>query len=714
MNEAAQSLLGPHLSRLLTPAERRELSGWVEDLPEQGGELALLCRNSTFRASFWASFPDGLEGRALISVGVSPAASDAIQLRRLEQAVEGREIGIYEHDHVIDQVYASEATREHYGLGDKVDLQVPDFTACVVEADRESFVAAVAAAHSPTGNGRFDHTNRSWGPDGQMRWVHSVGWSYFGEGEDGERRVLRTVGSTKDVTDEVLVQNRQRRLSAALESSPDVVALARRDGTLLYANASGRKSLGLAPGQSVDALRICDLLPSSGIEQLVQALLPGLEENGVWEGDLDLRGPDGVIPCSVVLQLHPADLPWLESFISVQARDLSEKLELEAQLLHSQKLEAVGRLAGGVAHDFNNLLSVIQSSLYLLREDGPDAPTADEYLEDIHRAAESAGRLTSELLAFSRRQVLRPRPLDLNESVSKLERIASRLLGADVDLRVELGELGALTRVDPGRLEQVVLNLLINARDAMPDGGVVVLETQRVILDEEYARTHSEVVPGPYLLLTVSDNGVGMDAETQRHIFEPFFTTKAVGRGTGLGLATVFGIVRQSGGHIWVYSEPGRGSSFKIYLPVHAEGAGDAIEAEPVQPRPSAGERVLVVEDDPGLRRLVVEVLGRGGYRPIAANGPLEALAIVRSGVPVDLVLTDVVMPQMSGKDMIDALAAEGHALKALYVSGYTENTVVHHGVLQAGTHFLSKPFAPVQLLEAVGIALAAEGAGAG
>ncbi len=363
----------------------------------------------------------------------------------------------------------------------------------------------------------------------------------------------------------------------------------------------------------------------------------------------------------------------------------------EEQLRQSQKMEAVGVLAGGVAHDFNNLLSVILCYADLSRSKLSPDDLLREDIEEITKAAKRAADLTRQLLMFSRQQVLEPKVLVLDDVLASMEKMFQRILGADVDLVFLPGSSLGRVRVDPTGLEQVIMNLIVNARDAMPQGGKITIETGDVLLDDEYAKHHLGVTPGPYVMLAVTDTGRGIDRATQARIFEPFFTTKAKGKGTGLGLSTVFGIVKQSGGSIWLYSEPGRGTTFKVFLPcvdepTHVVPAFDA----PLTLR--GAETILLVEDDDQVRAVTSSLLQRSGYQVIEARNAGEALLQSEKHELIDLLLTDVVMPRMSGPELAKRLAANRPDLKVLCMSGYTDDSVVRHGVLDATMAFLQKP----------------------
>ena len=384
-------------------------------------------------------------------------------------------------------------------------------------------------------------------------------------------------------------------------------------------------------------------------------------------------------------------------------RDITDQQELEERFRQSQKMEAVGRLAGGVAHDFNNLLTVMLGYSDVLLQ-GLEPGPLHEATQEVRRAGERAAALTRQLLAFSRKQTLVPEVLDMGDVVSGMSTMVERLIGEDVKVSVVVSPGLGRVKADRGQLEQVVMNLAVNARDAMPKGGSLTFELQNVELDDAYTATHAEVEPGPYVLLAISDTGTGMDAETQKRIFEPFFTTKEAGKGTGLGLSTVHGIVHQSGGAIDVYSEPGRGTTFKVYLPRFAGDAAVPRAVSGIHPALAAGsETVLVVEDEAAIRQLTKLILQKAGYTVLLAESPVAAERIAGSHPgPIHLLLTDVVMPGMRGPELAERLLRLRPDLRVLYMSGYTDDAIAHHGFLDAGTEFLQKPFTPNVLLRKV------------
>ena len=436
------------------------------------------------------------------------------------------------------------------------------------------------------------------------------------------------------------------------------------------------------------AMTILEIRPREDVERLLAHVRreTGSTVPGVWRH----QRKDGSI-IDVEITAGRMDFDGREAAL-VLAHDVTERLRLEQRLAQAEKMEAIGRLAGGVAHDFNNLLTVISGYAAIL---GDEVGEREELVQITH-AAEQATSLTRQLLAFSRRQVLHPRVLDLNEIVGGMESMLGRIIGDDVQLAVRLCEGGARVEADHAQIERVVLNLAANARDAMPQGGRLMIETARVDLDEDAVEAHGEGSPGPHVVLAVSDTGAGMDDEVRRHLFEPFFTTKGSAAGTGLGLATVFGVVKQSGGSIYVYSEPGRGTTFKIYLPAAAVVEQDAPAPAPAEPQ--RGERgdetIVVVEDDAGLRDLVRLMLEGCGYSVLTAeSGEHAARLCAEHPGGVELLLTDVVMPEVSGRVLADRLEALFPALRVLFMSGYSDEAVFGNGLIRPNTAFIEKPF---------------------
>jgi two-component system, cell cycle sensor histidine kinase and response regulator CckA len=491
-----------------------------------------------------------------------------------------------------------------------------------------------------------------------------------------------------------LFQKSEKLVLALLESASQAVISIDQTGRIVLANRRAEEMFGYSR-EELSGARIEILLPESKRSGHTRDRdryfrQPHARPMGIGMDLSGVRKDGKEFPVEVSLSyVEVEEGLFAIAFVS----DISQRKQLEDQLLHAQKMEAVGRLAGGVAHDFNNMLTVISGYNRMILDELSTLDPLRGFAEEILKAADRAAALTQQLLAFSRRQVMQPRVMSVNAVIAQTEKMLRRLIGEDVELVFGLDAAAGNIKADPGHVEQAIVNLAVNARDAMPAGGRLNIETANVHLDENYARTHMGVIPGDFVMIAVTDTGHGMDAETRRRIFEPFFTTKEKGKGTGLGLATVYGIVKQTGGDIWVYSEPQRGTTFKLYFPRVTEAPAEAGAGElaPVDP---AGETILVVEDEKSVRDLTVRMLQRLGYRILTAASGSEAVEISNAHTgAIHLLLTDVVMPNMSGRQLADALSLSRPDMKVLYLSGYTENTVLHHGVLEAGVEFLPKPF---------------------
>jgi PAS domain S-box-containing protein len=517
--------------------------------------------------------------------------------------------------------------------------------------------------------------------------------------------LLEAIASLTDITQrrrvETALRNTSDTLSALIQASPLAIFAFDPAAKLTSWNDAAQRLFGWKVSEVLG-----HPLPAIAPEQL-----PEFREchRAVLEGrsflDLEVRWQkrDGT---SVTLSLALAPLYGGVSEVRgviALAADLTERKRLESQLRQSQKMEAIGQLAGGVAHDFNNLLTAIMGYTDLLLKSVPlDDPKHDDLLE-IDRAAARATELTQQLLAFSRRQLLQPTLLDLNAVLGDTMRMLGRLLGEHIELTI-LPEPGlGVVKADRGQIGQVIMNLAVNARDAMEAGGKLTLETRNVRLDRDYTSQHPGATEGEFVMLAVTDTGVGMDPAVQARIFEPFFTTKERGKGTGLGLSTVYGIVKQSGGTIYVYSEPQRGTTFKIYLPRVMAPAPVEPQVVPSMAKVRGSETVLVVEDEAGVRSLTCRVLQTYGYRVLEAENAGEALLIAEQHpLPIDLLLTDVVLPRMSGRALSERLVRTRPGLRVLHMSGYTDASIVQHGVLEPGTAFIQKPFTPAGLAEKV------------
>jgi PAS domain S-box-containing protein len=626
---------------------------------------------------------------------------------RLRQAVRVSGIGIFDHDHAAGAIYWSPEMWEIHGWGREEPVTLPAFLKCIYPDDRERTAAAVKRAHDPAGDGLFDEEHRIVLPDGSIRWTSTRSRTCF-TGEGAQRRPVRTVGAVRDITEQKQAEEEQRKLATLVAMNRDAIGILTLEGRVVYLNRAAMTLVGLASLEEACQNTIFELFADIDREQ-ARADLAATVNRGYWSGESRLRHLKTGQPIDVeVTTFQIRDDNGAPLYIAAFARDIAdrkraeaEKAKLEEQLFQAQKMESIGRLAGGVAHDFNNLLTVINGYSQLVLTDLTPSDPLWSSLEEIHKAGERAVGLTRQLLAFSRKQILRPRVLDLNRVVSDLRPMLERLMGEDVEVRVALEAVSGTVRADPHHLEQVIMNLAVNARDAMPSGGRLLIETAAVELDATYARLHPEVNAGRYVTLALSDNGLGMDEATRRRIFEPFFTTKPAGKGTGLGLSMVQGIVVQSGGHISVYSEPGRGTSFRIYLPAVAEAEAD--ETPPAAAVFGGNETVLVVEDLAEVRDYTAAALKAYGYRVIAAGNAGEALLICERELEhIHLVLTDVVMPNLGGPELAVRLKQLRPGIKVLLMSGYTDNAISIDGELDERFQFIEKPFSPEQLARKV------------
>ncbi|MBI3406705.1 MAG: PAS domain S-box protein [Acidobacteria bacterium] len=518
----------------------------------------------------------------------------------------------------------------------------------------------------------------------------------------GEPCVLFAV---QDITDrrhsEEIMRASEQRFSRAFHMSPHAMVISRlEDGLYVDSNDRWLQMVRIPReqliGRSALKLNVWDNpMDRVRMQGKLKAGQPVRDEEVVFRTSAGEK-------FLALISAEVIELGGIQCILSA-VQDITERKRLEEQLGQSQKLEAIGRLAGGVAHDFNNMLSVMMGRAELLMDRLPAGNPLRGDIEEIHRAGESAASLTRQLLAFSRKQVLAPRIVDLNEVVTDTQKMMRRLIGEDIKFVLHLdAQLGSI-QADPGQLEQVLINLVVNARDAMPHGGKLSIETANVILDDEYVRTHSVVSPGPYVSLHISDTGVGMDAATQARVFEPFFTTKEQGKGTGLGLATVYGIVKQSGGFIWVYSEKNSGTTFKVYFPRVAEPVTSEEDSQKTDPHQGGPETILVVEDDVAVRAITCAFLTRGGYHILEANDPESAISIANSfSGRIQLLLTDLVLPGFSGAQLSSQLAARRPEMKTLFVSGYSDHATLNSGLLSGEEAFLQKPFGCTSLLQKV------------
>jgi two-component system, cell cycle sensor histidine kinase and response regulator CckA len=518
---------------------------------------------------------------------------------------------------------------------------------------------------------------------------------------DGEGRAVALVGLALNITERKRAQEQEARLSRVVEQASDSIIITDLQGDITYVNPAFESISGYSRDEAIGQT---PRLLKSGHQDagFYRHMWDALVRGEVWTGRLVNRRKDGTLfqEDATVGPVRDSSGRTV-SYLAVK-RDVTNEMRLERQLMQAQKMEAIGRFAGGVAHDFNNLLSVITGYGELTRSKLAKADPLQGNLDQIVKAADRAAALIRQLLAFSRQQILQPTIVDLNALVSTLAKMLRRLIGEDVELVTSLGPQLGKVRGDPGQLEQVLMNLAVNARDAMPDGGRLTVETRNADLGPDDAAFRPAMRPGHYVMLAMTDTGMGMDAETQSHLFEPFFTTKEVGQGTGLGLSTVYGIVNQSEGYIGYESEVGVGTTFRIYLPRVDEVASR--DPEPKATRPSPGsETVLLIEDDRSLRDLLCEILEGAGHTVLVAPDGAKALEIADEYAgAIQLIVTDVIMPGLSGRQAAEQIKASRSEVEILFISGYSDEAIAKHGVLAPKARFLSKPFTPGDLLRKV------------
>ena len=623
--------------------------------------------------------------------------------RRLTQAQELAHVGNWQWDLADDELWWSDELYRVFGV-DRGSFQVSyqAFLQLVHPHDRSIIERAVRAAVQERKPYSVEH--RIVRPDDNVRWLNGQGRVVVNE----TGQVIRMVGTVQDITDrkasEEIIRRSQRRLQTIIDAEPACVKLVSHEGLLLEMNHAGLQMIDAAEPTQVIGRPVVQLVhpddrerflhmhqrATSGSAMRSEFRIVGLKAN---ERHVDSH----MVPFDLS---EDSDAP--RAVLSVTS-DVTEHKRLEEQLRQAHKMEAIGLLAGGIAHDFNNLLTVISgfTEFALLRRDEaePDAHLRADLIE-VQKAAARAAALTRQLLAFSRRQILLPRVINLNALVSDIQTLLHRTLGEDIELVLDLDPELEAVRADPTQLEQVLLNLAVNARDAMPKGGQLRFVTETVNVDTLAATRRSPMTPGRYVRLTITDTGSGMSPEVQQHVFEPFFTTKERHKGTGLGLATVYGIVKQSDGFVWVTSQPGLGTSFEIYLPVVREAVEHLVRVERPEAVRGGNETILLVEDDGAVRRLAGLTLQHFGYTVLEARDGQEALQVARSDRRRDihLLITDVVMPGVSGRDLALQLARERPEMRVLYMSGYAKAVTMRVG-LESGTPLLTKPFLPKELV---------------
>jgi PAS domain S-box-containing protein len=564
--------------------------------------------------------------------------------------------------------------------------------------DRERVVAGI--------HGVLDHGGTSWSDSYRYRRADGTYANVMDRGyiaRDNVGTATRMIGAMTDVTERSRSEAAIRFQAQLLNAVQQAVVATDPDGLVIFWNAFAENLYGWAAEEAVGK-PIHELTPSPFLRDHGGEIGQRGTSAESWTGEYLVQGKSGKAFPALLTTAPVRDARGVVVGYVRVSIDLTERRNLEEQFRQSQKMDAVGRLAGGIAHDFNNLLTVIRLNTEIIMDGFDPTDPRSEDVKQIRSAAERASSLTKQLLAFSRKQILQPRVLDMNSVVATVEPMLRRLIGDDVAIVSTCSARGYVV-ADPGQLEQILVNLVVNARDAMPQGGTISIETRNTELDETYTSEHAPVLPGRYVMLGVSDTGIGMSVDTREHAFDPFFTTKEAGKGTGLGLATVYGIVKQSGGYVWIYSEPGHGTTLKIYFPeVSAAAAFQPAEYKPgVTTAARGSETILLVEDEPAVRGLASRILEKQGYRVLSAQHGREAMDIAsREQGNIDLVLTDVVMPGMNGRGLVERLAGIRPTMKSLYMSGYTDDDIIRRGFIEPTKSFLQKPFTSEALLQTV------------
>jgi len=552
--------------------------------------------------------------------------------------------------------------------------------------DRERVAGAMAGQRETAG---YEQEYRIVRLDGAIRWI----WARSYPVRDGQGQVIRFAGIAEDITERKSLEQDRARLAAIVEYSEDAMVSMSLDGIVISWNHGAERQYGYSDEEMIGR-PISLLFPPDHFQEYLQIMKRVRKGEVIPSYDTVRKRKDGTL-INISVSISPIETRDGETIgASKIAHDITRVKRLEEQFRQAQKMEAMGRLAGGIAHDFNNLITVVSGYSDLLLDTLPPCVPSRELLMRIKNAVERATSLTHQLLVFSRKQMLELRVVDLNAIVANSENMLKRLVGEDVDMVTVLGPALGRVKTDPGLMEQVLINLVVNARDAMPQGGKLTIETANTVLDQTYVRSHAEVKPGRYVMLAVSDTGYGMDDQTKTLIFEPFFTTKEEGKGTGLGLAMIDGFIKQSGGHVFVYSELGNGSTFKIYLP-EVEDALSSVPLPPaVEKTPHGDETILLVEDDVAVRSLARHILQTCGYTVLEAAQGDEAvhLAETHQGA-IHLLVSDVVIPGTSGRRLAELIAALKPGIKVLFMSGYTDDAVIRRGILASEIAFLQKPF---------------------
>jgi two-component system, cell cycle sensor histidine kinase and response regulator CckA len=606
-------------------------------------------------------------------------------------------VGNWKLDLVTDVFSSSEEGLRIFGFPANSSPTFREMLDCIIMDDRQQALAVYK--HSiKTGNPYSIEIRITRKDTGELRNIQSN--AEIQCRPDGRAMII--LGTNQDITERKRAEEESRRLASIIRHSRELVNMATPDGTMFFLNDTGKKMLGISE-KDIAKTNIISVIPEHLRDKVRQEVLPSISKNGYWEGELQYLNLNtgGLIDVyAITFKIADPETDTLQFYANVslditgrkQAEEENQKLQ--NQLAQAQKMESIGRLAGGVAHDFNNMLSVIigRAELALMKLQPSDPLYAD--LHEIEMVGKRSADLTQQLLAFARKQTIAPRIINLNNIIKNMFKMMQQLIGEDLDLLWKPAANLWTVKVDPTQIDQILANLVVNARDAIKDVGKVTIETENVMFDEAYCAAHTGSLPGQYVLLAVSDNGCGMNQETMQRIFEPFFTTKPTGQGTGLGLAMIYGIVKQNNGFINVYSEPGKGTTFRIYIP-RFDGNAEKISTKTLTETTTGGsETILLVEDEKSILEVARIMLEKLGYTMLIAGTPDAAIRLAGEHAgKIDLLITDVVMPEMNGRDLARHLRSLYPNLKQIFMSGYTANVIAHHGVLEDGVYFIQKPF---------------------
>ena len=656
---------------------------------------ALPLKNENGHVLKWVGISIDIHDRKMATTAM--AESD----ERVRIAVEAAGMGTWDHYHETGDTKWSARAKEIFGLASDEGMNLQGFLQRVHPDDRARVSAKIQEAKDPQVASEYDVEHRILMPDGTIRWAIARGKYYFG-GSGAARKATRFSGVILDITERKQAEQERARLSAVMQNSPDFIGVSDLQGKVLLVNSAGRKMAGLTEDAEGKGKRITDYFPPEERALLHETILPALERGKVWEGETHLTNfKTGNRTVAEVRAFGISDESGRLTSLAMIGRDISEKKLMQARLALAQKIEAVGKLAGGLAHDFGNLLTIIKGYGDILGERLQGDPETSRLVKEICGAATKASTLTSQLLAFGRPNMVQPRVVNLSHSVTEMLDMLQRLAGEDIAIETQLESDLWAVKIDPGQVDQILINLAANARDSMPEGGgTISIKAQNCTLGSSQVTEHA-FVAGDYVKLSFTDTGVGMNAATLNRIFEPFFTTKEPGKGTGLGLATVHGIMQQVRGQISVFSEPGRGTTFTLYFPRSNDTTAKP-SALPDTGYMRGRERILVAEDDEGVRDVMQQCLLKAGYSVQMAKNGQEALEILGQNQSIDLLITDIVMPHGGGRDLALSAGKINPEMGIIFISARVDDALLEEALRQPWTSFVPKPFSLKDILAAV------------